>query len=179
LIWFTLACVIAFACALRGRGQGYFAKDLLLPAYVNSVPAAVLRVPELRTEYERRGFFTIGALPCVVLDKAQIVFFTNGCSTEALSKLNRAIASKAAGRRVRFTDVSLVASNEACSAVTAKSMSVDALGNWHFKNGEVALGDHRSRFQTAMLSCSSSNAGAFIITDFSSSKFQLLTHTPQ
>ena len=163
-------------CSSVGRAQNSFAKGLLLPAYVSNAPAAVLRVAELRTEYERRGFFHIGALPCLVLDKTQIQFFTNGCSTDALSKLNRAIAKKAAGRRIRFTDVSLLASNATCSAVTARSMTVDALGNWHFKNGEVAVGDNRSRFQTAMLSCSSSNAGAFIINDFSPSKFQLLTH---
>ena len=76
--WFAVAALIAVAGTMAVASAGIQAMGVVAPVYLSGQvhASAVLRVGEISTGYQRRGFFRIGLLPMVVA-KGVVVEFRN------------------------------------------------------------------------------------------------------
>jgi hypothetical protein len=82
-------------CAAKGtvHAQGWLpdpnieVRNAVAPIYLEArpEPAAILRADRVATEYQRRGFFRIGALPMLVMDGLSLEFLDSNRFSNVLS----------------------------------------------------------------------------------------------
>lgn len=114
--------------------------------------AGAIQIEKFGKDFQRRGFFRIGAMPLLVLDGLTIEILDVCRADEALVKANENLRarmkSSASVEGRRFT---LVFSNGQKATVKAAVMRFLSEEQWTLENGVVETEGHRHVFNTALL----------------------------
>jgi hypothetical protein len=113
---------------LQGKLKG---NNLVIPLYAaqTTEPAAILRVDQVLTEYEKRGFFRIGVLPRVVLQGVRLEVRQPEAASRVLEHACQQLEAAARRRPVELRQLE-VALPERRFELKAASLRVGTRGAW-------------------------------------------------
>lgn len=139
----TWACLLALGCA-RAVLAAEVSQDnrasqrLTSPVYgpESSRPIAVLRVEATRTEYQRRGFFRIGALPLLVAEQVRIEVRDPQATAEVFAGLPEWLRAPGKGRAGELRDFQMRGPEPAgVPWLTVARVRLAEHGQWELKEG--------------------------------------------
>ncbi|MGA2542711.1 MAG: hypothetical protein ABSG78_14275 [Verrucomicrobiota bacterium] len=168
----TALCGLAgFVFFLPAHGQAVVdwmqaargAQHLVIPRYSepDKTLYAVIRVDKVYTEYEKRGFFRIGALPVAVLEGVTYEVKDPGPAAKNLARLRSWLGGDAA-RHVELRGVKLVASPT--SRLEGGRLLFLDNNRWELADGvRLISGTNEFRAGSAMLQVGGAQAGEVVL----------------
>jgi len=137
LLWVSSLC-----CALPGEPTGaplaqvYGLKHGVFAFYSEDCrgPAAILRVGEVRRDYQRKGFFRIGLLPMAVAEEAVFELHRPDRIAESLEQCTRCLGARSSGR-VELRDVQFVAFGSSTNRLVCGWARPGSDGRWELLGG--------------------------------------------
>ena len=164
-------CWFAALVSLAARGQTAVdwmqaargAQHLVIPRYSEPDKAlyAVIRVDKVYTEYEKRGFFRIGAFPIAVLEGVTYEVKDPAPAAKNLARLRSWLGGDAGGH-VELRAVKLVASPT--SSLEAGRLVFLDNDRWQLVNGvKLISGANEVRAESATLRVAGARAGELVL----------------
>jgi hypothetical protein len=160
-------CLLLFLAAsapgqpLLGLSQ-YRIQRAVLPIFSEPdlVLLGVLRVDAIYTDYQRRGFFRIGALPILVAEGVTFEFCQPGKAVEGLANLHHSLG-RGGGRTVmELRKVSFRFSDEPSPRLQVQRVLVQANGQWELRKAVLFSDtDHQLNIDKAILDTIGPSAG--------------------
>lgn len=138
--------VLALACVRSGLAQGlsfdsrFQAKKAVVALYGESdlEPVAVFRAERIFSDYQRRGFFRIGALPLLVFDGLSIELHDPAQVSKALATLGARFDAQGDARKaVEGRDFCLSFASEKDGRLRARRVRLESATAWHLQEGTV------------------------------------------
>jgi hypothetical protein len=147
---------------LDSRQQG---KKVMAALYEGAElqPVAVFRAERIFGDYQRRGFFRIGALPLLVLDGLSIELHDPARLPNALTTLSeRFNALRSAKKAVEGRDFRLSFAAEKAGGLRASRVRLESATAWHLQEGTIQpAGGALIRFRQGTLTIAGPQAGQF------------------
>jgi len=114
------------------------AKDVTIPIYVphETQPVLALQIGNVFTEYERKGFFRIGALPKLVCDHVRLDLRQPKLAGIALKQAARELNPGPNHTLIEWRAFSLACSNEVTPRLRATRVCMTSMNNWELQ-GDV------------------------------------------
>jgi len=164
-------CGLAVFCCLPGRGQtvadllqrGWNMQHAVIPVYTEPEKnlSALVHVDKAYTDYEKRGFFHIGALPVAVLEGVTFEARDPAPAAQNLARLASWLGVDA-GRHVELRRVKFAASP--VSSLEADRVVLAGRDQWELLGGvRLVSGANETRAEKATLQVAGANAGQLIL----------------
>ena len=167
-----MALLTALALPFSTSGQNWLQDThieiyhAVAPVYLNfePEPAAIFRVDHIFSDYQTRGFFRIGALPVLVLDKATLELKDFSRLTNALSQLGaRLTVKKGLKKAVEARTFRLCLPAKEDGWVCARLARLETATEWRLQDGTVQRpGYEPVSFRTATLAIAGPHAGELV-----------------
>lgn len=126
-------------------------------------PATVVRLDQVRKDYETKGFFRIGILPIGVMDGVTFELHHPESVTNSLAHLHQWLGPRAAGR-LELRRVSFVMSAPVTNRLETGRARLEAEGRLALYDGVVFVsGTNQMRAAGGMLQISGAQAGQLIM----------------
>jgi hypothetical protein len=164
-----LSLLITLLFAPIGLAQGLFldsrvqVRDAVIAVYPDSAlePAAMIRAGRVFSDYQTRGFFRIGALPLVVLDKLSIELLAPERLSRTLSHLGEKFTVRNDARKaVEGRDFRLWFASRKDAQLRARRVRLESGTTWRLLDGIFQPpGSAAIPFRQATLSVTGPNAG--------------------
>ncbi len=162
LQWYELLLALSalatpsYVLAAAGLFAGITRIDnLLAPVYLSfgSKPVALLRVEHVYHDYQRVGFFRIGAFPLVVLEKVKLEIRDPAKLLAALTQVEGQLGwGDGSGDAVEGRDFTLIGTSQNGVRVKARILRFESGASWRLLDGSVDLpGSAPITFQRATL----------------------------
>lgn len=167
----TALCALAVFLFLPAHGQAVVdwmqaatgAQHLVIPRYSEADRSlyAVISVDKVHTEYEKHGFFRIGALPVAVLEGVTYEAKNPAVAAKNLARLPVWLGSEA-GKHVELRGVKLVASPT--SSLEGGRLLFSDNNRWELADGvRLISGTNEIRAASATLQVAGARAGELIL----------------
>ena len=144
-------------------------KGIAYPVYgaVAATPIAVVRVASTRTEYQRRGFLRIGALPILVAEGVRLEVRDPLATAQFLARLPEWLRAPGKGRAGELRDFQMFDRAEPDRPwLVAGRVCFAAGGQWELQAGEVREpGRAPQPFTQARLQVSGDRTGEVMLAD--------------
>lgn len=144
-------------------------KGIAYPVYAPeaSVPIAVVRVQATRTEYQRRGFLRIGALPMLVAEQVRVEVRDPRATVAQLSGLPEWLRAPGKGRAGEVRDFQMFDPAEPSRPwLSADRVRFAPNGQWELTGVVVrGLGLAAQPFSHALLQVTGERAGQVLLPD--------------
>jgi|GEM_PF-2248304 len=169
----TLGCLLAFGCARTAVpaeiSQDFRAsKRVTSPVYgpESSRPIAVLRVESTRTEYQRRGFFRIGALPVMVAERVRLEVRDPQATAQVFGGLPEWLRAPGKGRAGEVRDFQMRGPEPAGAPwLTVARVRMAEHGQWELKDGSLRSPEGGViQFGQALMQITGEHAGRITLT---------------
>jgi len=157
------------AGAANGFSQGWLLeshgqiKHLVVPIYLRyePEPTAVLRADRIYSDYQRKGFFRIGALPLLVIEGLKVELRDPARLSPALAKASTHLAvSKESRKAVEARGFLLTFPFKETAQVCARSARIESGDAWQLTEGSLeGIGPAALRFSSASLTVRGPDAG--------------------
>jgi hypothetical protein len=140
---FALSAILLFLDATRSLAQEPFIgvaeitnAIVALRSEKATQPVAVIRASRVHTDYQRRGFFKIGALPVLVLDDLRLEIREPAALTNALQNFHLRLAKSASARQaVELRHASLFYTADPRRRLRAATVRIGSPNTWLLKDG--------------------------------------------
>jgi hypothetical protein len=141
-----LAGVIALFSATSGSAQslsfdsGLRAKGAVIAVHLGweTEPAAVLRAERVFSDYQTRGFFRIGALPLLVMEKLRIELHDTARLSTVLASVSERFATRGnAWKAIEGRDFCLSFCSPKDGQVRARRIRLESGGAWALLDGAL------------------------------------------
>jgi hypothetical protein len=137
--------------------------NAVMPVYlgVQTEPAVVLRVERIHRDYQKKGFFRIGALPVLALEKLSVEVREPERLTSALVHMDRRLTfSRQARQGVEARGFVLTFPGKEAGQVRARLVRFESADTWQLVEGAVERpGEPPQSFSQAHLAITGPNAG--------------------
>ena len=138
---FGLLCAMSMlAVAADKPADTRAGKGITCPVYgaTGETPIAVLRVKSTRTEYQRRGFLRIGALPMLVAEQVRLEVRDPQATAQLFTRLPEWLRAPGKGRAGELRDFQMFGRAEPDRPwLSAGRVRFAAEGRWELQAGEV------------------------------------------
>lgn len=170
---FPACLLLVLAVAVESRAQlnsgllsgNFRIHDALFPFYAGAEPklCTVVRVEDIYTDCERRGFFRIGILPLEVMEGVGIEIRNPETAGDGLAQLHHWLESQGA-RRVELRRVKFLVDSTVTNRVEAGRIRVAADGTWQLLDGvKLVSGTNETKAARATLQISGEQAGELVL----------------
>ncbi len=140
---FALSAILLFLDPGRGLAQQPFIgvaevtnAIVALRSEKAAQPVAVVHASRVYTDYQRRGFFKIGALPVLVLDDLKLEIREPAALTNALQNFHLRFAKSASARQaVELRRASLFYATDPRRRLRATTVRIESPDTWLLKDG--------------------------------------------
>lgn len=134
-----ISCATAFPGDLAIDLSRHPLRNLTIPLYeaAQPRPVAVLRIGEVRLDYQRRGFFRIGLLPLVVVDEVRIDLGSASDPLDALGRACRRLDMPHRTDAIELRRVTVRFPSSPQSQLQAARVRFGQEGQWHISDGAV------------------------------------------
>jgi hypothetical protein len=138
--------LLALACVRSGLAQvlpfdsRLQSKKVVVVLYGDSElePVAVFRAERIFSDYQRRGFFRIGALPLLVFDGLSIELHDPAQVSKALATLGARFDTRGDARKaIEGRDFCLSFASEKEGRLRARRVRLETATAWHLQEGTV------------------------------------------
>jgi hypothetical protein len=172
--------------APAGFAQGLFldshvqVRDAVVAVYPDSSPqpAAMIRAGRVFSDYQTRGFFRIGALPMLVLDKLSVEVLQPERLSKALNTLGEEFAVRGDSRKaVEGRDFSVWFASRKDAKLQARRVRLEGGRMWRLYEGAIQRPDSATvPFRQAVLTVTGPKAGELAYeTPRGTTRIQLLS----
>jgi len=170
----TLGCLLAFGCArtaMAAENSRDFraSKRVTSPVYgpEASRPIAVLRVEATRTEYQRRGFFRIGALPLLVAEQVRLEVRDPQATAQMFAGLPEWLRAPGRGRAGEVRDFQMRGPEPSDAPwLTVARVRMAEHGQWELKEGSLRTpAGEVVQFGQALMQIIGGHAGRVTLAD--------------
>jgi len=151
--------------ASRLRELSFGAKGLIVPIYLGSdlKPSAVVRVKEVRKDYESKGFFRMGLLPIAVLDGVVFEIRQPESLASSLAACHQWLGARSA-KRAELRDVQWVLGGSTTNRLACARAQLTDTGRWNLSGGvSLVSGTNRLESARAVLQVTGPNAGQLVM----------------
>jgi hypothetical protein len=165
----SLAALIWLPSATAGSAQSlllhsrFQAKNAVIAVHLGweLEPVAVLRAERVFSDYQTRGFFRIGALPLLVMEKLRIELRDADRLSTVLAKVGESLVARGDARKaVEGRDFCLSFSSPKDGQLRARRIRLESGGGWTLLDGAVDRSETTPiSFSRAVLTVSGSHAG--------------------
>ena len=141
-----LATAIGLASATSGSGQslsfdsGFRAKGAVIAVHLGweTEPAAVLRAERVFSDYQTRGFFRIGALPMLVVEKLRVELHDTARLSTVLENVGDRLGARGvAWKAIEGRDFCLSFTSPNAGQVRARRLRLESRGTWALQDGTI------------------------------------------
>ncbi len=140
---------------------GSVVREISIPIYATAAtsPSVLLRARQLRSEYQRRGFFRVALLPQVVAEDVSIEFLQSP-TLELLQQVSRHLRGGIGRKGLLIHRIRIGVSGNSVATLSANSLQSTGEDVWEFSGeGLVTKQDVRQAFSRAQLWLSGPKAG--------------------
>ena len=167
--WRLRVVALAFAFGISCPGQDTLpvsfidASNVCVAVYLKSElsPVAIVRARVIHGDYQRRGFFRIGVLPMLALERLTLRCVTQSTWSGVLTNATAFLARKGEARKaVEGRDFALSFTSKPDGRVTARSVRLEGREAWSLAEGRVDMPPGKPvNFRQATLTISGPRAG--------------------
>src|SRR5688572_18044946 len=155
-------CLLSLILCGQTVGSELEIAGVTYPFYApgGSEPAVLIHVERVHKDYQRRGFFRIGALPMVAADTVTVRIAQPDHALTALAKLDARLRQIGQVKAVEWRRVDFIFGSESTPRLRATRMQVSRGQTWEFLDG-VRLNTltNEIRFARAILHVAGARAG--------------------
>lgn len=153
-------CCLWFGVVGVGAQTGSRARGAILPIYLDRepTPAAVVRVDEIYTQYQRRGFFRIGLLPQLVAKGVTLELGQTAQMTNALRTFRPQLFAVHGSDPFLCCGIKVRRQNDSRLLLQAQSLKFNDQGQWELTDGNL----HGLHFDRATLQPTGPSAGRVV-----------------
>jgi len=129
-------------------------------------PCATLQVDSIHKDFERKGFFRIGVLPLVAMEKFQFEISKPELAAYGFDQIQAWIKSAHGGNRVELRNVSFIVGASASSELTCERLRFGSGGEWELLDGvNLRAGTNELHALKATLQVGGPDSGRLILKD--------------
>jgi hypothetical protein len=157
-----LFCVLSAAPHGRAAGSELEIGGVTYPFYApgGSEPAVLVQIDRVHKDYQRRGFFRIGALPMLAAEAVTVRIAQPEHALTALGKLDARLRQTGQVKAVEWRAVSFIFGSEFTPRLHAGRMRLSRGATWELLDGvRVNSSTNEVRFSRAVLHVAGERAG--------------------
>lgn len=156
-----LICLLGPVGRLPGAGNNLEISGLTLPLYApGSVePSVLVKIDRVHKDYQRQGFFRIGALPILAADTVVVRVADTNHAMGLLAKLDVRLQQTGAAKAIEWRRVSFLFREETTARLQARRMRVAPGEILELFDGQVRTSTNEVRFARARLHLSGEQKG--------------------
>jgi len=159
-------CLLSLALREPMLGSELEISGVTYPFYApgGSEPAVLIHVERVHKDYQRRGFFRIGALPMVAADTVTVRIAQPDHALTALAKFDARLRQTGQVKAVEWRQVDFIFGSESTPRLRAARMQVSRGQTWELLDGvRLSTSTNEIRFARAVLHVAGERAGQITV----------------
>jgi hypothetical protein len=163
--------------SLALHAQGLFPtaeiRGVTFPFYApaDTNPAVIVHMDRVHRDYQRRGFFRIGSLPLLAVEKVTVDIAKPDHALAALLKLDTSLRQAAAAKSVECRDVTFRFAGETVPRLRAARIRLSRAGVWELLDCAHITSTAETPIARALLHLSGNDAGQLVLQTSKAARF--------